>query len=417
MGFLGVVPAIGYIAWLFVIHEAESLIFDYLYGLLDLSFWGYVAVALALMQVSMMSVTLYLHRDQAHRAIDLHPALRHFFRLWIWLTSGMVTREWVAVHRKHHAMCEREGDPHSPKVFGLSKVLLEGAELYREETANEDTLNKYGRGTPDDWVERNVYSRSSLAGIYTMLGIDLLLFGLPGIILFALQMLTMPLFAAGVINGLGHAKGYRNFESEDASTNLYPFAVLIGGEELHNNHHAFPTSAKFSVRWWEFDIGWLYIRVFQALGLCAVRRVAPEPCLAERPRQVDIQTVSAVLQNRMHVLRDYTRTVTLPVLRNEKRANRGDALLRRARRLLVRRPSLLDEGSRARLAELMDENTTLRTVLEYRQQLIGLWEQAHVSNERLVAQLREWCAQAEASGIRSLQDFAASLRGYVPKAA
>jgi stearoyl-CoA desaturase (delta-9 desaturase) len=379
MGFLGVVPPIGYSAALFVFHEAESLIFDYLYGLLNLSFWGYAVVALAMIQFSMMSVTLYLHRDQAHRAIDLHPALRHVFRLWIWLTSGMVTREWVAVHRKHHAMCEREGDPHSPKVFGLKKVLLEGAELYREEAANEETLKKYGRGTPDDWVERHVYTRSSLAGIYSMLGIDLLLFGVPGIILFALQMLAMPMFAAGVINGLGHAKGYRNFESEDASTNLYPVAVLIGGEELHNNHHAFPTSAKFSVRWWEFDLGWLYIRVFQALGLCAVRRVAPEPCLAERPRQVDVQTVSAVLQNRMHVLRNYTRTVTLPVLRNG--------------------------------------NAALRTVLEYRQQLISLWEQAHVSNDRLVAQLREWCAQAEASGIRSLQEFAASLREYVPKPA
>jgi stearoyl-CoA desaturase (delta-9 desaturase) len=417
MGFLGVVPPIGYSAALFVFHEAESLIFDYLYGLLNLSFWGYAVVALAMIQFSMMSVTLYLHRDQAHRAIDLHPALRHVFRLWIWLTSGMVTREWVAVHRKHHAMCEREGDPHSPKVFGLKKVLLEGAELYREEAANEETLKKYGRGTPDDWVERHVYTRSSLAGIYSMLGIDLLLFGVPGIILFALQMLAMPMFAAGVINGLGHAKGYRNFESEDASTNLYPVAVLIGGEELHNNHHAFPTSAKFSVRWWEFDLGWLYIRVFQALGLCAVRRVAPEPCLAERPRQVDVQTVSAVLQNRMHVLRNYTRTVTLPVLRNEKRVNRGDALLRRARRLLVRRPSLLDDRSKARLAELMDGNAALRTVLEYRQQLISLWEQAHVSNDRLVAQLREWCAQAEASGIRSLQEFAASLREYVPKPA
>ncbi len=218
-------------------------------GFLNLSVWGLVLTTFVFVQVSMMAVTLYLHRDQAHRSIDLHPALRHFFRLWIWLTSGMVTREWVAIHRKHHALVEREGDPHSPKIFGLAKVLTEGSELYRAEAANAETLEKYGRGTPDDWLERNVYARFSFAGIYAVLVADLLLFGAIGITIFAVQMLTMPVFAAGVINGLGHAKGYRNFESDDTSTNLTPIAILVGGEELHNNHHAFPTSAKFSVRW------------------------------------------------------------------------------------------------------------------------------------------------------------------------
>jgi stearoyl-CoA desaturase (delta-9 desaturase) len=283
---------------------------DYAYGLLNLSFWGYILATFVLVQISMMAVTLYLHRDQAHRSINLHPALRHFFRLWVWLTSGMVTREWVAIHRKHHAMVEREGDPHSPQVFGLKKVLLEGAELYRVESANEETLEKYGRGTPDDWIEKNVYGRSSLVGIYSMLAIDVILFGLPGITVFAFQMLAMPVFAAGVINGLGHAKGYRNFECDDTSTNITPIAVLIGGEELHNNHHAFPTAAKFSMRAWEFDIGWMYIRIMRALGLCEVRRLAPAPQRATKPRQVDIETLTAVLQNRMHVLRDYTRKVT-----------------------------------------------------------------------------------------------------------
>jgi stearoyl-CoA desaturase (delta-9 desaturase) len=213
---------------------------EYLYGVLDLSFWGYLLATFIMVQVSMMAVTLYLHRDQAHRAIDLHPALRHFFRLWIWLSSGMVTREWVAIHRKHHAMVEREGDPHSPKIFGLRTVLFRGAELYRSESLKDDTLEKYGKGTPDDWVERHVYSRNSVIGVYILLYIDLILFGLPGITVFAVQMLAMPVFAAGVINGLGHAKGYRNFESDDTSTNLTPIAVLVGGEELHNNHHAFP---------------------------------------------------------------------------------------------------------------------------------------------------------------------------------
>ena len=264
---------------------------EYLYGLLDLSFWAYVAVTFGLIQVSMMAVTLYLHRDQAHRAIDLHPAIRHFFRLWIWLTSGMVTREWVAIHRKHHAMVEREGDPHSPVVFGLKTVLLEGAELYRAESARTETLEKYGRGTPDDWLERNVYARSSVAGIGLLFVIDIVMFGIPGITVWAFQMLAMPVFAAGVINGLGHATGYRNYESDDASTNLVPIAILVGGEELHNNHHAFPTAAKFSHRWWEFDIGWMYITVLKTLGLCKVRRLAPRPRFAAVPRKVDVQTL------------------------------------------------------------------------------------------------------------------------------
>ncbi|MFQ5633727.1 MAG: fatty acid desaturase [Gammaproteobacteria bacterium] len=383
-------------------------------GLLDLSFAGLALATLALIQVSMMAVTLYLHRDQAHRAIDLHPALRHFFRLWIWLTSGQVTREWVAIHRKHHALVEREGDPHSPKVFGLKKVLTQGAELYRREARVEATLEKYGRGTPDDWVERNVYTRFSVVGIYFVLLADTILFGAIGITVFAIQMLTMPVFAAGVINGLGHAKGYRNFESDDTSTNLTPIAIFIGGEELHNNHHAFPTSAKFSLRWYEFDIGWLYISAMKSLGLCKVRRIAPVPAVAPRPRQVDIQTLTAVMQNRMHVLRDYTRKVTLPVFKREKRANRDNELLRRARKLIVSGPVVLDDAARARLARLLDNNVKLRTVHEFRQQLLDLWNQANVSNEGLVRQLREWCNRAESSGIDALHDFSARLRGYLP---
>jgi stearoyl-CoA desaturase (delta-9 desaturase) len=388
---------------------------DYAYGLINPSFWGYLLVTFVFVQISMMAVTLYLHRDQAHRSIDLHPAVRHFFRLWIWLTSGMVTREWVAIHRKHHAMVEREGDPHSPKVFGLRKVLWQGAELYRVESVNEETLEKYGRGSPDDWIERKIYGRCSWVGIYSMLMIDIILFGPPGITVFAIQMLAMPVFAAGVINGLGHAKGYRNFETDDTSTNITPVAVLIGGEELHNNHHAFPTAAKFSVRAWEFDIGWMYIQIMRALGLCKVRRLAPVPQYAANPRPVDIETLTAVLQNRMHVLREYTRKVTLPVLRIEKRADRNNAMLKRARTLLVSGPILLDDVAKARLVSLLADNAALRTVHEYRQQLLDLWAQANVSNERLVRQLKEWCNRAEASGVEALHDFSANLRGYLPQ--
>ncbi|GMW07524.1 MAG: hypothetical protein AMXMBFR8_23200 [Nevskiales bacterium] len=382
--------------------------------MLGLSLGAKALVAFALVQVSMMAVTLYLHRDQAHRAIELHPAIRHFFRLWIWLTSGMVTREWVAVHRKHHAFCESVDDPHSPVTHGLRTILLRGAEVYRVETANEATLAKFGRGTPEDWLERHVY-RHGLVGIYTTLLINVVLFGALGITMFALQMLAMPVFAAGVINGLGHAVGYRNFETEDASTNLVPIAVLIGGEELHNNHHAFPTSARFSLRRGEFDIGWFYIRALAAVGLCRIARVAPQPQIASQPRAVDIDTLRAVLQNRMHVLRDYSRRVTMPVLRMERRARRGDVLLRSAAGLLRRWPGKLDDASRQRLARILDSSPILHAVHEHRAQLMRVWQQANVSNERLVADLKEWCARAEASGIAVLEEFSARLRGYLPQ--
>ncbi len=387
-----------------------DLLFQYAYGILNLGFWGYVVAGFVMVQITMMAVTLYLHRDQAHRSLDLHPALRHFFRFWIWMTSGMLTREWVAVHRKHHAFCETEEDPHSPQIFGLKKVLLEGAELYRAEKDKPETLEKYGRGCPDDWLERNVYTRFPYGGIVLLVVLDLLLFGAPGIILIAVSLVSMPLFAAGVINGIGHHSGYRNFECDDAATNIVPWGLLLGGEELHNNHHAFPTSAKFSVRPWEFDIGWMYITIFRNLGLARVKKVAPRPLVAEPADNVDIETLRAVIVNRMHVLRDYTRNVTLPVFRREKD---DDPLWRRARRLLVRQPALLDEPARRRLQALLARNARLQTVYQFRERLRELWSgAANMSNDKLLAQLRDWCAEAEASGIKALQDFARKLRGY-----
>ena len=386
---------------------------DYLYGLLDLSIWGYVLATFIMVQITMMAVTLYLHRDQAHRAIDLHPVLRHFFRFWIWCTSGMLTREWVSIHRKHHAFCETVDDPHSPQIYGLRKVLLEGAELYRAETENAETLEKFGRGTPDDWLERNIYLRFPFGGIILMVVANLLLFGIPGITIFAIQMMSMPVFAAGIINGVGHHTGYRNFECDDAATNIVPWGLLIGGEELHNNHHAFPTSAKFSVRRWEFDIGWLYIKLFSFFRLARVNRVAPRPVIESQPeQQLGIDNLTAIIVNRMHVLRDYTKQVTLPVLRTEKAMARGDAAFKRARKLLVRRPTLLDDNAMARLGKLLDDNAALRTVHEYREKLSEIWTSANVSNEKLLDQLREWCAEAEASGIKALEDFADRLRSY-----
>lgn len=388
---------------------------EYLYGALNLSAWGYVIVTLVMLQITMMAVTLYLHRDQAHRALDLHPVLRHFFRFWIWCTSGMLTREWVAVHRKHHAYCETKDDPHSPQIYGLKKVLLEGAELYRAEKNNRETVEKFGRGAPNDWLEKNVYLRIPFGGIILMVITDLILFGVPGIIIVAVQMSAMPLFAAGIINGLGHHSGYRNFECDDAATNLVPWAFLIGGEELHNNHHAFPTSAKFSVRSWEFDIGWLYITIFRGLGLAKVKKVAPRPVLQKKPdSRIDIENLRAIIINRMHVLHDYTRQVTMPVFRKEKEKAlaAGNRALHRAKTLLVRRPMLLDEKARARLGEILEDHAALHTVHEFREKLSELWCGANVSNEKLLAQLKQWCREAEESGIKALEDFAERLRSY-----
>ncbi|MDA0994965.1 MAG: fatty acid desaturase [Proteobacteria bacterium] len=386
---------------------------DFLYGLLNLSFWGYVLATFIMVQITMMAVTLYLHRDQAHRAIDLHPALRHFFRFWIWCSSGMLTREWVSIHRKHHAYCETADDPHSPQIYGLKKVLLEGAELYRAETNNAETLEKFGRGTPDDWLERNFYLRFAFGGIFLMLFANLLLFGVPGITIFAIQMISMPVFAAGIINGVGHHSGYRNFECDDAATNIVPWGILIGGEELHNNHHAFPTSAKFSIRRWEFDIGWLYIKLFSFFGMARVNRVAPRPVMGsctEKP--LDIENLTAIIVNRMHVLRDYTKQVTLPVFNTERARANGNAAFRRARKLLVRRPTLLDERAMTRLGDLLADNVALRTVHEYREKLLAIWTSANLSNEKLLDQLKDWIHDAEASGIKALEDFAERLRTY-----
>ena len=386
---------------------------DYLYGLLNLSFWGYALAALILLQVSMMAVTLYLHRDQAHRAINLNAALRHFFRFWIWCTSAQLTREWVAVHRKHHAFCETKDDPHSPQIYGLRNVLLEGAELYQAEKQNPETLEKFGRGTPNDWLERNIYARFPNGGLVLLVVSYLFFFGVPGIILIAIQFATMPVFAAGVINGLGHHSGYRNFECEDAATNIVPWGVLVGGEELHNNHHAFHTSAKFSVRRWEFDMGWLFICLLRSLRLVTVNRVAPTPVIAIcEDAAVDINNLRAIIVNRMHVLRDYTRQVTLPALRTERAIDAGSNALRRVRKLLVRQPKLLDEKAATRLKEVLANHATLETVHQFRERLKELWSGANVSNERLLEQLKQWCAEAEASGIKVLEDFAARLQTY-----
>ncbi len=384
---------------------------NFLYGLCPLSFWGYALVTFLLVQITMMAVTLYLHRDAAHRAVDLHPVLRHFFRFWIWYSSGMVTREWVAVHRKHHAFSDLTGDPHSPVIVGLKTILVEGAEVYRASTQDAGLVEQYGRGTPNDWLERHVYSSHRNLGITTLVLVDLLLFGVPGIIILSVQLIAMPLFAAGVINGVGHAIGYRTFECDNAARNVVPWGLVVGGEELHNNHHAFPSSARFSMRRGEIDIGWIMLRLLSSVGLAKVRKVAPR-ALTDVPRAVvDLETVRTLITARMDVLRNYARAVTLPVLKAEVARGAG-SLGSQVRRLLVRHPNLLDETAKARLQQVLAEHAALRTVYEFRDRLTVLWSGTIGNNERLIAHLRQWIAEAEASGVERLQAFAQSLKGY-----
>jgi stearoyl-CoA desaturase (delta-9 desaturase) len=394
-----------------------NFLFENFYGLANLSLLGYVLVTLFFLHVTLIAVTLYYHRDQAHRSVDLHPAVRHFCRFWLWLNTGSSTREWVAVHRRHHAHCEKEGDPHSPRVFGLKKVVLEGAELYRVAARDPDTLEKYAKGTPNDWLENNLYHHParSYYGIALLVVANLVLFGVPGIIMIALQLVNMPFLAAGIVNGVAHAKGYRNFETEDASTNLWPLGIVIAGEELHNNHHAFPTSARFSMRSHEVDMGWLHLKVLVWLGLAKVRRVANPPQLEKTSQATpELDELRAIIVNRMHVLRHYTYNVTLPVLRREIESlgENANSLLRATRRHLSRHPETLDESARRRLDELVQRHPRFKTVLEFRSELKQLWEGAHTSNERLLAEFREWCTRAEESGIQGLQEFVAYLKSF-----
>ncbi len=388
-------------------------------GIVDMPWWGYVLVTLGLTHITIASVTIFLHRHQAHRALDLHPAISHFFRFWLWLTTGMETKAWAAIHRKHHARCETEEDPHSPQVLGLSKVLWEGAELYRLEAKNTQTLEQFGKGTPDDWLERHLYSPHSRRGIAIMFLIDALLFGPIGITMWAVQMIWIPFFAAGVINGIGHFWGYRNYESADAATNVVPWGILIGGEELHNNHHAFPSSARLSSKPWEFDIGWFYIRILQGLGLAKVKKVAPEPVINPGKHTVDMETVRAILVNRFHVLSHYARDVVMPVLREE--LHRADQScrrsLRRARRPLVRGEAVMNGKARGQVQAALKLSQTLATVYDYKKGLQELWQSHSSSPDSLLHHLQDWCKRAEATGIKVLQDFARSLRGYTLQAA
>ena len=389
---------------------------DLFSGVFDLSFWQLVGLALVLTHITIAGVTIYLHRCQAHRALDLHPIVSHFFRFWMWLTTGMITKEWAAIHRKHHAKVETADDPHSPQIHGINTVLWTGVVLYVRESRNRETIERYGHGTPDDWIERNLYSRHEKLGVTLLLLIDIVLLGaIPGALVWLTQIAWIPFWAAGVINGIGHWFGYRNFKVADASTNIVPWGILIGGEELHNNHHAYGTSAKFSNRWYEFDIGWMYIRILETCGLARVKKIAPTPKFVAAKAAVDMETLQAVIANRYDVMARYAKSFKL-VWREElaklKEASDERGRVEAIKRALHQDASELREADKANLKTVLDDNAVLAKIYAMREELIALWERSTATSEQLLKELQDWCARAEASGIRALEEFSLRLRSY-----
>lgn len=381
-------------------------------GLTHMTWVGKLVYLLVVTQLTIFTVTIYYHRCQTHRGVDLHPLIQHFFRFWGWLTTGMVIKEWVAIHRKHHAKVETVDDPHSPMIYGIKKVFWDGVSLYRDASENKQDMEQYGRGTPDDWIERNVYGGHPYWGPTLMLFISFALFGVIGVAMWAVQMIWIPFWAAGFVNGVGHWAGYRNFESADTARNLIPWGFWIGGEELHNNHHAFPSSAKFALRKWEFDIGWVVICALRSVGLAKVLRVAPTLDVRPNVSLPDAETLKAVLTHRFQAMTDYYRGVVVPTLREEAQ-HAGESLKampRRLRRALADGGRWLDGEGHARLQAVLAKRPALRTVVDFRTRLAALMEQRGA--EQTLKGLQQWIAEAEQSGIRSLQEFAARLKGY-----
>ena len=382
-------------------------------GVWDLSAWQLVLFTLVVTHITMISVTIFLHRHQAHRALDLHPVASHFFRFWLWLTTGQVTKEWASIHRQHHAKCEQPDDPHSPHVYGIKTVLTQGYELYRKEAHNKETLARYGHGTPNDWIERKLYTRYSFVGVVLMLLIDLTLFGAVGMTVWAVQMVWTPVMAAGIINGGAHYWGYRNFEAPDASTNISPWGILIAGEELHNNHHTYPTSAKLSVKPYEFDIGWAYISLLQRVGLAKVKKTPPRLALGAVRPVTDEQTLEALIQNRYELMAGYARGMRLAF--NDElaalKARRADAsMIKAAQSWLHRDAEKVPASMAGHLTMVRAASPVLDKMVLMREELRQLWLNRSHTREQLAVELQAWCQRAEASGIAALQEFSLRLR-------
>lgn len=387
-------------------------------GLADWTWWQMLIFFLVTYHLTVITVTVYLHRHMAHQSVDLNPVLRVFFRLWLYFGTGMDPREWTAVHRKHHAVCETEEDPHSPKVYGIKRVLIGGAELYGESIIdNKDgMLEKYTRGCPDNWFERNIFQNRH-TGIMILLGIEIILFGFPGMIIWAGQMMSIPVMAAGVINGIGHYWGYRNYESPDMSKNIVPWGIIVGGEELHSNHHTYPNSAKFSSKWWEFDLGWFYICLFSFLGLAKVHHAGRPATSHDKSKStIDINTAMGAINDRFRIMADYANKVVNPLIKDAmKHADvETKSLLKGAKRLLCQDPNMVtdEQENKQKIEQILNVSDRLRTVYQLKLDLQKVWKQRVKSRDEIMSAFKAWMDEAENSGINVVKDFASYLKTY-----
>ncbi len=383
-------------------------------GLIEFTWVEYIIYTLIVTQITIMAITLYLHRGICHSAIDIRAPLAHFFRFWLWFTTSMKTADWVAIHRKHHAKVETIDDPHSPIVHGINTVLFRGADLYAEEKANEETIKKYSHNCPNDWIEHKIYSGKSNLGILFLFILNILMFGVVGIIIWAIQMMWTPIFAAGGINGVGHYYGYRNFDTADESTNMMPIAFFIGGEELHNNHHAYPTAAKFSYKPWEFDIGWLYIKIFSIIGLVKVKRLAPKTIVEETSKELDSETAYALLRSKILVITNYTKKVINPIMKKETKSasNELKKLIKKSKTSFLRQPDRISNQSITDLQMIFNENNSLSIVYNLKNKLHSILNSKYSKLDKFKDTINEWCLEAKSQGIDDLNDFSESLKGY-----
>jgi len=383
-------------------------------GLINFTWLEYVIYTLVVTHITIVAITLYLHRGVCHSAIEIKPILAHFFRFWLWLTTSMRTADWVAIHRKHHAKVETADDPHSPAHHGISNVLLRGADLYHHEKDNEETIQKYSQNCPNDWIEKYIYTGKNNFGILLLFISNIILFGVVGIIIWSIQMMWTPIFAAGGINGAGHYWGYRNFNTNDDSTNLGPVGIIIGGEELHNNHHAFPTAAKFSLKPWEFDIGWLYIKLFSYVGQIKVKRLAVKTIVNTPRLNLDSEVGYDLLKSKLTVITNYTSEVLKPILKLEMKKAGHDVrrMLKVSGETLSRQPHRISNLDNSRLKTIFEECSNLETVYKLKNQLHDILYSRNLKQENFLQTLNDWCEEASNKGIDHLRVFSDSLKGY-----
>jgi len=375
-----------------------------------------VVYTLITTHITIAAVTIFLHRNQAHKSVKLHPLISHFFRFWLWLTTGMATKEWVAIHRKHHAKCETEDDPHSPMFKGIWYMLFFGALPYHEETKNKETMKNYGQGTPDDWIENNVYKHEVFGVVILLIG-EVVCFGWRGILVWFVQMYWIPFWAAGVINGIGHYFGYRTFSIKDTSSNILPIGIVIGGEELHNNHHAFPRSAKLSFKKYEFDIGWMYIKILEFLRLAKVVEVSAP--FESKDGKLNISTAKGSSSAKMRLIKYYEDTVMNKIIESECDASVLDKFMSSQgcsfRKWWTRDKSILSQDAMHYLTDALQKSNNLKVVYELRDKLIEAWHGAGYSIQERISKLEAWCKDADAVGIACLDAFISYLRKRLPK--